>query len=49
MIAENAMNIIINLVNEDGKLNDSIGIIPLTENIYKKVALLIFPLEKDIY
>ena len=49
MIAEDNMDIIINLVSEDGKVNNSIATIPLTAYEYKNVTFLIFPQKKDIY
>ena len=49
MIAETDMNINVKLVSEDGRVNNSIGDIPLTANIYKKVTFYIFPQEKEIY
>ena len=49
MIATSAMQIDVRLVSEDGAVNNSIGLVDLQPNVYKKVTFFIFPQEKDIY
>ena len=49
MIADSDMEISVTLVSEDGRVNNSIGIIFLKANEFKKVTFYIFPQEKDIY